>query len=223
MLVFKKFFYREVLLNFGSFNDYFSKCFFFAIIITIFSIGIGADQVILEKIGNTILWVALLLSLIPNFDRIFTEDLNDGWLEQILISKSFFYEYIFAKCFSVYLFTLVPFLVICPIVFFILNIPIIIFPYFFSSFCLVLGSLVMLGALSSSLTIGSKISSIISVILIIPISIPILIFGILSTDKDFIHHNFSSNILLLGGVFLIFLIICPFAICEGLKIAVEEE
>ena len=223
MIIFKKLFLREILVNVNAFNVFFSKSIFFVIIISLFSITIKSDKNLLLNIGNILLWISLMVSVIQNFDQIFTDDYENGWLEQIFLNENTKYIYIFSKCLCLYIINLIPLLIVCPIAFILLDIPIKILPFFYLTLFIVLGSLILLGALSSSLTIGSKLSSIISIILILPLTLPIIIFAILSTDKESYFINYFSNLLFLSGIFLIFLVICPIAIVEGLKILIEEE
>ena len=76
-----------------------------------------------------------MVSVIQNFDQIFTDDYENGWLEQIFLNENTKYIYIFSKCLCLYIINLIPLLIVCPIAFILLDIPIKILPFFlFNSF-----------------------------------------------------------------------------------------
>jgi heme exporter protein B len=190
---------------------------FFVIAATLFPFGIGSESGLLMQIGAGVIWVcALLASMLSIFD-FFDEIYENGSLAQLLL-QGIMPEYIvLAKMFSCWLINILPLIIISPFLAILFNIEAKIWPLFLA---LLAGTptLCVLGALGAALTLGLKRAGGLVGIIILPLYIPVLIFGVGAINND----DFQSNVLLLIGLLLFMLPVGVIACAAAVKIAIED-
>ena len=170
-------FKREILIAFRSPGDVINPLMFFVIAVTLFPLGVGADTDFLREIAPGVIWVTALLAVMLSMDSLFRADYEDGSLEQLLLSPQPLYFIILAKVSSHWLVSGLPLVILAPVLATMLALPEQgLFPLVLS---LLVGTpvLTMIGAIGMALTVGLSRSGLLLAVLILPLYVPVLIFG----------------------------------------------
>lgn len=209
---------RDINLFFRSGGGAGQAIGFYLVVVILFPFGVGPDVNLLARISVGVLWVVLLLAILLSAERIFGDDVEDGSLTLLLTSGSLPEAVILVKLLAHWISIALPLLIITPFLALLLNLPSGgILPLMFS---MAIGSL----GLSAMATIGAAIlvsirraNQIIS-LLILPLYIPILIFGVSATnDMLYQIEKPYTSLFILMGITLISTIIAPFAAAQALK------
>ena len=205
-----------------SINDFMNMIVFMIAIIILFPLTMGPSEEKLTLVSNAIVWIALIISIIPTLDKIYSNDFDCGWLEQYYYSPLILEAIILIKCFIFWFFLIIPISIFIPIFSLFLNIESEIILWNFLIF--LIGSLgfCLIGSICSSLTLGSKSNNLISPLLILPLSIPIFIFGNGAVEAVKLNYDPLPNLFLLITVCLILLIIAPLISAYSIKIALNK-
>ena len=193
---------------------------FFIIIIALFPLAIGRQSTILQNLGIPIIWIAALLSTLTGFDRLFSQDVRDGWLDQISLSALGLGWYALAKAVSHWLSASLPLLLITPILALMLDIATSRLPALMISLLVGSASLTLLGIIGAALAEGARRSGALIVILVLPLAMPVLIFGALAATAD--DGIVSPSMMLLGAMLALLLAMAPIVAATALKIGENE-
>lgn len=205
-----------------SLNDFMNMIVFMISIIILFPLAMGPSEEKLSFISNAIVWIALIISIIPTLEKIYINDFKNGWLEQYYYSPLILEIIVLVKCFVFWFFLIIPITIFVPIFSIFLNIEMKII--FWNLIIFLIGSLgfCLIGSICSSLTLGSKSGNIISPLLILPLTIPIFIFGIGVIDAVEAGYNPYPNFFLLITICLIMLIISPLISAYSIRVALSK-
>ena len=114
---------RDLLIAWRNRQDLGVILVFFVIIIALFPLAIGTSGTVLYSLGVPMIWIAALLAILAGFERIFAQDVRDGWLDQIVLSQLGLGWYALAKAISHWLTAGLPLLIMTPLMAMMLNIP----------------------------------------------------------------------------------------------------
>ena len=220
-------FQREIVLGWQTATDSLAQAGFFILIAALFPLAVGPGPELLQQLGISIIWIAALLSALPGFDRLFDVDYRIGWCEQVALSGAGLWVYVLIKSASWYFLTVIPLLIITPMMMLMLNLPLFCLPDVLSSLALGMAALLLLGTISATLTLGARRTALLVALIILPLSVPVLVFGVLAGDAActsgaFIKRPSDTYLLLLGAFVAFLLVIAPFAGQAGLSAALEE-
>ena len=193
---------------------------FFIIIIALFPLAIGPKSAMLQSLGIPIIWIAALLSSLNGFDRLFAQDVRDGWLDQISLSALGLGWYALAKAVSHWLTASLPLLLITPILALMLNIATTRLPALMIALLVGTMALTLLGIIGAALAEGARRSSALIAILVLPLAVPVLIFGALAAATD--DGVISPHLMLLGAMLALLLAMAPLVAATALKIGETE-
>lgn len=213
---------RELQLGWRGIGDFLVQSVFFIMIAMLFPLAVGPAPATLTELAISLIWIAALLSALPGFDRMFADDFRSGWLEQVCLSAQPLWLYVIAKITSWLVLSILPLGGVLPILFVFFNLPFSLFFILFGALCLSLTGLTCLGAITASLTIGARRTSLLVALLILPLSLPVLIFGVLSAEAALWGEAVAPHLKLLGGTVLFLGVLGPFASAHALKTALEE-
>ena len=213
---------REFLINFRSLVDVISIISFMILIVTLFVLGIGPFEEKLKLVSNAIFWIGLILAIIPSLEKTLQRDYDNGWLDQTITSPLPLEFILLSKSIAYWLIIIVPLLISLPFFVILLNISFKLIPWLFISIIIGGLSISLIGIIGSALTLGAKRGNILLPILIIPFTIPILIFGIGISETIIINESPKGNLFLLIGFTLIYLVISPFISALLIRIAVSR-
>lgn len=213
---------RDLMLAMRHKTEILTTLFFFVIVISLFPLGVGIEKSLLQKIAPGVAWIAALLASMLALERLFASDYEDGTLEQMLLSPQPLFVIVMAKVFAHWLLTGLPLVLIAPLVG---------LQYHLSSdtitmmmLALLLGTpvLSLLGAIGAALTLGLRGGGVLISLLVLPLYIPVLIYGAgVVADSMLSHNNVQAYLLLLSGFLLLTLVLTPWATAAALRIASE--
>jgi heme exporter protein B len=211
---------RDLLIAWQNRQDLAVMLIFFVIIISLFPLAIGSNVAILDPLAVPIIWIAALLSILAGFDRLFAQDVSDGWLDQVSLSKLGLGWYALAKAISHWLSAGLPLLIMTPMMAVMLNISASQFPPLMVALLFGSMGLTLLGVIGAALAEGARRGAALMALLILPLTVPLLIFGTLASQSE--TGIISPHLMLLGAVFLVLLAIAPLVAAIALEIGETE-
>ncbi|MDC0073882.1 heme exporter protein CcmB [Alphaproteobacteria bacterium] len=212
---------RDLLIASKQGSSTFSVTIFFILTITLFPIAIGSSSEFLSKIAPGIIWVAALLANIISLDRIFQSDLEDGSLEFMLLSGVPASVLCMAKTIAHWLSTGFILTIISPILALLINLPTKLIPSLIITMLVGTPILSLIGTIGASLILGVQRGGTLVSILILPLYLPVLIFGVGGIKSNITDLVFFQNILFLLALLLFFLVISPISSSGALKLNME--
>lgn len=205
---------RDVVLAFRQGGGVGTALGFFLTVIVLLPIGIGPEQALLQRIAPGALWVSLLLAVLLSADRIFQADYDDGSLEIMAIGVAPLELVALAKAFAHWLSTALPLALAAPLLGFLINLePAAIAPLLVA---MAVGSISMslLASLGAAVTVGLRRGGLIVSLLILPLYVPVLIFGVSAVSYADLR---VPSLLILIALALASLILAPVACAAALR------
>ncbi len=206
---------RDLVIAWRNRQDFGVMLIFFVIIITLFPLAIGSKKAILDPLAVPIIWISALLSILAGFDRLFAQDVRDGWLDQVSLSRLELGWYALAKAISHWLSAGLPLLIMTPLMAVILNIPASQFPEMLIALLVGSMSLTLLGVIGAALAEGARRGQALMALLIIPLAVPVVIFGTLASQSE--TGIINPHLMLLGAVLVVLLAIAPLVAASALE------
>lgn len=211
---------RDIGLALASGSGTLIGVIFFLVVIVALPLGVGPDLNLLARIGPALLWIGIVLSTLLALDRLFQADHDDGALDQLTLTALPLELVVLAKCLAHWLTAVVPLIASAPLMGLFLNVS----PLGIGATVLTLmaGSpaLTMIGAVGAALTVTVRRSGMILAVLIVPLILPVLIFGIGATNGALVDGlPFRTPFLLLVAYSLASLAMAPFAAAVALRAA----
>lgn len=213
---------RDLMLALRRKSDVFTVLFFFIIVISIFPLGVGFEADTLRKIAPGVVWVAALLASTLALERIFANDFADGTLEQMLMTPQPLSVLVFAKVVAHWLLTGLPLVLIAPLAGLQYNLSL---PTTGTlMLVLLIGTpvLSMIGAIGAALTLGLRGGGVLISLLVLPLYIPVLVYGAGAISASMQGDvSLQAYYLLLSAFLLLALVFAPWATAAALRISVE--
>jgi heme exporter protein B len=194
---------------------------FFVIVVSLFPFGVGAEPQTLASIGAGILWVAALLAALLSLDRLFQADYEDGTIDYLLAAPAAPTLLVLAKCAAHWLTTGLPLVVLSPLLALLLQMPPASFPALILGLALGTPVLTLVGAIGAALVLGARRGGVLLSLLILPLYIPVLIFGVAAVEAAVTGQGAAPHLLLLGAGCLVALALAPFVAAAALRQAAE--
>ena len=169
---------REFLINFRSLIDVTSIISFMMLIVTLFVLGIGPFEEKLRLISNAIFWIGLILAIIPSLEKTLQRDYDNGWLDQAITSPTPMELILLSKSLAYWLIVIIPLLISLPLFIVLLNINLKLIPWLLISILVGGLSISLIGIIGSALTLGAKRTIFLKGIILIPLLVPFVIFGV---------------------------------------------
>lgn len=214
-------FKRDLLLVFRRRSDIVNPLLFFTIAVTLFPLGISPDAVFLAQIAAGVLWVAALLATLLSLDSLFQQDMADGSLEQLVISPHPLAVLVLSKVLVHWLVTGLPLTLLAPLLAVMMFLPDAGFSTLFISLLLGTPTLSLIGAIGAALTVGLRRTGVLMTLLILPLYIPVLIFGTGAVISASQGMAVTGHLAILGALFLVALVSAPLAAGAALKISLN--
>jgi heme exporter protein B len=192
---------------------------FFLAVVTVVPFGVGPDMNLLARIGPAILWIGALLATLLGLDRLFRDDREDGALDLLLLADLPLALTVLAKCAGAWVATGLPLAVISPLLGLLLGIE----PAALglTALTLLIGTpaLTLIGAIGAALMAGTGRGGPIVAVLVLPFTIPVLIFGVGATAATV--YGSLSPFLVLAALTLISAVVAPVAAAAALRSGME--
>ena len=201
--------------------DVLATFFFFVLVVSLFPLGIGPEKETLRIIAPGVLWVAALLASMLSLGRLFGNDYQDGSLEQILLTPQPHYLVVLAKILSHWVISELPLVIVAPL----LGVQFGLSENTLGvvALSLLLGTpvLSLIGAIGAALTLGLRAANVLVALLVLPLYIPVLIFGAGAVAASLSGLEAQPYLLLQGATLLVSLVFAPWATSAALRISVE--
>ena len=208
---------RDLSLALRQGSDAAMALMFFVIVVTLFPLAVGPEPGVLERISSGIVWVAALLAAMLSLDRMFQTDYDDGSLELMLLTPVPLEVLVLAKCLAHWLTTGLPMLLIAPLLGVFMNMQTEAFPVLLASMALGTPVLSLLGGVGAALVLGARRAGTLVALLVLPLTIPLLIFGVSAVEAAVTGQSAKAQLLILGAMLMACLPLAPWATAAALR------
>ena len=214
-------FMRDITVAWRRRSDIMSVFFFFIIAASLFPLGLGADPKLLHAIAPSVLWVCALLSCMLSLPRMFAADYIDGTLEQLIISNQPTLLIALMKILAHWVLSGLPLVLIAPLIGLQFNLSGDELQVLALSLLLGTPTLSLIGGIGAALTLGLRGGGVLIALLVLPLYIPVLVFGAGAVNAVTIGMSASGGLSLLGALLALAMVFAPLTASYALKIAVE--
>ncbi|SDL39051.1 heme exporter protein B [Modicisalibacter muralis] len=212
---------RDLTLMLRRRSEVINPLVFFALVITLFPLGISPAPALLAEIAPGLLWVAALLATQLSLDALFRGDHDDGSLEQLLLAPQPLAALVLAKVLVHWLLTGLPLALMAPLLGLMLSLPSGGYGVLMLSLALGSASLSLIGAIGAALTVGLARGGVLLSLLVLPLYIPVLIFGAGAVQVITLGGNAAPHLAILGALLAVALMLAPWAIAAALRISIN--
>ncbi len=213
---------RDLRLAMRHWDQVLQPLMFFVIVTTLFPLAISPSLDELRRIAPGVLWVAAMLSSLLALESLFRPDVEDGSMEQWALSGQPLAVMLLAKTLTHWLLSGLPLVLMAPVVSYALGMSPSAWPVVIGSLALGTGALSVLGAIGAALTVGVRRGSVLLALLVLPLEMPVLIFGARAIDLAIHGESAAGPLNLLAAVLLLFVSLGPLAMAAAMRISVES-
>lgn len=213
--------WRDILLAMRRQSEVVTSLFFFILVVTLFPLGVGPDIEMLRIIAPGVVWVAALLASMLALTRMFSGDYIDGSLEQMVLAAQPLPLLALSKIVSHWLLSGLPLVIMAPVLGMQLGMDSDSLAVLVVSLLIGTPVLSLIGAVGAALTLGLRGGGVLISLLVLPLYIPVLIFGAGAVEATQAGLGGESHLSLLGAFLVFTLILGPWATSAALRIAME--
>ncbi len=217
--LFKTILRRDLMLALRRKSDLAQVIFFFAVVVTLVPLGVGAETNTLRAIAPGVVWVAALLAALLSLPRMFAADYADGTLEQMLLAAEPLPVIVVAKVLAHWIVTGIPMTVFATVFGVMFNLTL--EETFVMVASLLIGTPVLsfIGGVGAALTLGLRSGGVLTSLLVLPLYIPVLIFGSGASQAVAVAMSPAPHFMIVAGLTLASAALSPMAIAAALRIA----
>jgi heme exporter protein B len=212
---------RELTLAMRRRGDVLTVLFFFVIVASLFPLGVGPDPRLLSLMGGGVVWVAALLAAMLSLGRMFASDYADGTLEQLVLTPTPPVVWITGKIVAHWLVSGVPLILVAPVLGVQFGLSNQALGVLVLSLLLGTPVLSLIGAIGAALTLGLRGGGVLVSLLVLPLYIPVLIFGAGAVDGAMSGLGSEAHLSLLGSILILSFMLTPWAVSAALRISIE--
>ena len=212
---------RDLKLSLRRQADIASVLFFFIIVVSLFPLGIGPETEQLRKLAPGVLWVAALLATMLSLPRLFADDHRDGTLEQLALSPQPLGLIVLGKVAAHWLVSGLPLTLLAPVLGLQFDLSTDALQILTLSLLIGTPALSGIGAIGAALTLGVRGGGVLLSLLILPLYIPVLIFGAGAVEATVTGVGAQAHLSLLGALTLAGVFFAPWPTAAALRIALE--
>jgi heme exporter protein B len=212
---------RDLRLGLRRSFDSLQPLLFFVLALTLFPLGVGPAPQVLERIGVGVIWVLALLAVMLSLDRMYQSDADDGSLDLMAQGVLPLELIALARCLAHWLAAGLPLVILSPLLGTLIQLPASALPPLALGLLLGTPALTLIGAVGAALTIGARRGSALLALIVVPLYIPVLIFGVGAVEGAVIGLGGRAQFLILGAMLLAALALTPFATAAALRLALE--
>jgi len=212
---------RDLRLALRRWDQVLQPLIFFAVVIALFPLAISPELTELRRMAPGILWVAAMLASLLATDALFRPDVEDGTMEQWVLAGQPLAWLLLIKTVGHWLLTGVPLVIMAPVIAVALGVPT--SGWLVMLITLALGTAVLsvLGAIGAALTVGLRRGNMLMALLVLPLEMPVLIFGARALDLGMQGEAVAGPISLLAAILLLGMSLGPFAMAAAIRISIE--
>jgi len=212
---------RDLLLAWRNQADVANTLLFFVIVVSLFPLAVGPEPALLRAMAPGVVWVAALLAAMLAAGRLFAADHADGTLEQILLAPQPLGMLICAKILAHWLTSGLPLVLIAPVLGLQFDLDGSALMVLMTTLLLGTPVLSLLSAIGAALTLGLRSAHVLVPLLVLPLAVPVLIFGAGATEAAMNGLGPEAHLSLLGALLVIALFFAPWATAVAVRIALE--
>ena len=212
---------REVSLSMKQKGEVLTPLFFFVVVASLFPLGIGPESAILLRMAPGVLWVSALLAAMLSLQRLFAVDYADGSLEQIALSPAPLALLVLAKALAHFVLSGLPLVLMAPVLGLQFGLEGRSLGVLMLSLLLGTPTLSLIGSIGAALTLGVRGAGVLLSLLILPLYIPVLIFGAGAVEADAAGLGAGGHLSLLAALLVLSVFFAPLATTAALKISLE--
>jgi len=212
---------RDLVLAFRHRSEIANPLLFFVMVVSLFPLGISPEAQTLSTLAPGVIWVAALLASLLSIDQLFRSDFEDGALEQLLISPYPTALLVLAKVVAHWMITGLPLLFLAPLHGVVLALPDRGFIILAATLALGTPILSLVGAIGVALTVGLRRAGGLLSLLVLPLYVPVLIFGANAVDAAAAGLEVRGQLYFMAALLLFALTLAPFAAAAALRISVS--
>jgi heme exporter protein B len=194
---------------------------FFVVAITLFPFGVGPEPELLGRIAAGVIWVTALLAATVSFDRLFRADMEDGTLELLALQPLPLELVVLAKAIAHWLMTGLAVTILAPLMGLMLNLPGAAYGPLIGGLLLGTPALSLLGGIGAALVLGARRGGALVGLLVLPLFMPVLIFGISGVEATLAGMPLAPHLLILGALLAVALPVGAFGGAAALRLALE--
>jgi heme exporter protein B len=213
---------REIQTTARSMEEAIDPLIFLFLAITLFALSVGGSAQDLQDRASGIIWVLVLLANMLSLESLFRRDYDDGTLEQMLLLARPAFVPILAKITAQWCLSGLAMTLLAPLAALILYLPASEIPVLLLSLLAGTPALSLFGAIGAALTVGLRRGGVLLGLLILPLYVPILIFGAGAVSEHMAGVSMSAQIYWLLAITMLAMTVAPFAVLAALRISIEE-
>ncbi|MGZ8996611.1 MAG: heme exporter protein CcmB [Rhodospirillales bacterium] len=212
---------RDLRLAVRQGMDSFNAVVFFVLAVVLFPFGVGPDPAVLERIAPGVIWVAALLASMLSLERLFQLDYEDGSLELLALSPLPLEAAVAGKVVAHWVTTGLPLIVAAPLLALLLQMEANGFVALVGALAIGTPLLSLIGAIGAALVLGARRGGVLLSLLILPLYIPVLIFGVAAVDAAVLGFAVRPHLMVLAGLLLAAVVLVPWVTAAALRQALE--
>jgi len=210
---------RDLKLLWRRRGDAAQPILFALLVVALFALALGGEPRLLQSVASAVLWLAVLLAGLLSLDTLFRSDAEDGSLEQWLLSPVPLAWLVAVRVFSHWLTTALPLVLVSPLLAELLHLPRPQLPVLVASLALGTPLLSLLGAVVAALTVGMRRAGILLALLVLPLYVPVLVFGAGAVAASAQGLDASGALLLLAAGLVVTAVLAPLTAAAAIRIA----
>ena len=215
-------FQRDLTLAWRRWDEVAQPLIFYVVVTTMFPLATTPEMSELREIGGGVVWVAALLASLLALEALFRADVEDGTMEQWVLSGQPLGWFLLAKVAAHWVLTGLPLVIMSPIVGTGLGLPVSVWGVLMLSLLLGTGTLSVLGGIGAALTVGVRRGSVLLSLLVLPLAMPMLICGARAVSMQMDGDSPAGPLQLLAAIFFMALSLGPIAMSAAIRISVEN-
>jgi len=212
---------RDVRLALRRWDQVLQPLIFFAVVLSLFPLAISPELNELRRIAPGVLWVAAMLASLLAADALFRPDVEDGTMEQWVLSGQPLPWLLLIKTLGHWLLTGVPLVLMAPLMAIALGVSTAGWSVMLATLALGTAVLSVLGAIGAALTVGLRRGNMLMALLVLPLEMPVLIFGARALDLGMQGEAVSGPLSLISAILLVGMSLGPFAMSAAIRIGIE--
>ena len=213
---------RELTLAWRRWDEVTQPLIFYLVVTTLFPLATTPELAVLRTVGGGVVWVAALLSSLLALESVFRSDVEDGTMEQWgHVCGQPLAWLLLAKVVAHWLMTGLPLVLVSPAVAAALGLPGSVWPVLVTSLALGTATLSVLGGIGAALTVGVRRGSVLLSLLVLPLAMPLLVFGARSVEQSLAGQWAAGPLQLLAAMFFLAWSLGPLAMSAAMRISVE--
>jgi heme exporter protein B len=212
---------RDLVIAFRRRSEMVNPLLFFVLVTSLFPLGVGAQPKLLSLMAPGVVWVAALLAALLSLDTIFRSDFEDGTLEQLMLSAQPVSVLVIAKVLAHWLITGLPLLLVAPMLAIFLGMPSQGIGTLVTSLLFGTPALSLIGAIGVALTVGLRKGGVILSLLVLPLYVPVLIFGAGAVGNAAMGIDAAAQMYIMAAFLVLSLTLSPVATAAALRVSLS--